>query len=56
MNPRRDRWQERFLVETESAKILGLTAVGRVTIRALQLNRPTQLAARKQWMLLGLFP
>jgi len=31
------------------------TAKGRATIAALQMNRPTQLAARKQWAALGLF-
>jgi hypothetical protein len=33
-----------------------LTAVGRGTISALQLNRPAQLAARRQWMRLRNFP
>ena len=55
-HPRRDRWHEHFRVERESGTILGLTSTGRATVAILQMNRPIQLAARRQWMLLGLFP
>jgi hypothetical protein len=55
-HPRHDRWEEHFMVETGSASIVGLTATGRATIRALQVNRPIQLAARRQWVLVGHFP
>jgi hypothetical protein len=55
-HPRRDRWDEHFRVEKETGMIQGLTSTGRVTVAILQMNRPIQLAARRQWMLLGLFP
>jgi hypothetical protein len=55
-HPRRDRWDEHFRIEMESGTVLGLTPTGRATVTILQMNRPIQLAARRQWMLLGLFP
>ncbi len=39
-----------------SGNILGLTATGRATIALLQMNRETQVIARKQWMILDIFP
>jgi hypothetical protein len=36
--------------------VLGTTAIGRVTVATLQMNRFPQLTARRQWMGLGLFP
>jgi hypothetical protein len=36
--------------------LLGLTAIARATIDRLQMNRSAQLAARRQWMRLKLFP
>jgi HNH endonuclease len=55
-DPRRQRWEEHFHVEIDSGRILGTTPIGRATVMALQINRPTQLTARRQWMRLGLFP
>jgi hypothetical protein len=55
-HPRRDRWDEHFRVERETGTIAGLTAIGRATVAILQMNRAHQLEARRQWMLLGLFP
>jgi hypothetical protein len=55
-HPRRDRWEEHFVAEIQSAAIVGLTATGRVTVSALQMNREIQLVARRQWILLRLFP
>jgi hypothetical protein len=55
-DPRRERWEEHFQVEVDSGKVLGTTPIGRATVIALQMNRPLQLAARRQWMRLGLFP
>jgi HNH endonuclease len=55
-HPRRDRWEEHFLVESESSEILALTAVGRVTIVGLKMNSRAQLTARQFWIQLGLFP
>jgi 5-methylcytosine-specific restriction endonuclease McrA len=55
-HPRNHRWEEHFRVDMESGTIVGLTEIGRVTIVSLQLNRPNQLTARRQWMRLALYP
>ena len=55
-NPRVDDWGRHFTVDGAIGTILGLTAVGRATIVALRMNRPIQLAARLQWMRLGIYP
>jgi hypothetical protein len=39
-HPRRQRWQDHFTWDARFAIVLGLTAVGRATVEALQLNRP----------------
>ena len=54
--PRQKRWHEHFRLEVESGTIVGLTPTARATVAALQMNRPNQLAARRRWMLLGLYP
>jgi hypothetical protein len=56
LHPRRDAWGTHFRVDMEGASILGITPTGRVSVAILQMNRPVQLAARRQWTLLGLFP
>jgi hypothetical protein len=55
-HPRQGRWEEHFRVVTATGAIAGLTPIGRATIARLQMNTPIQLAARQQWMRLGLFP
>lgn len=55
-HPRQDSWDEHFRVERESGSILGLDAVGRATISRLDMNSPTQITARRQWVRLGAFP
>ncbi|MBD1854492.1 MULTISPECIES: HNH endonuclease [Leptolyngbya] len=55
-NPREDTWDEHFQVEPQSGAITGITAIARVTITALELNSPLQLAARQIWVRLSLFP
>ncbi|MFO1429506.1 MAG: HNH endonuclease signature motif containing protein [Candidatus Competibacteraceae bacterium] len=54
--PREDRWEEHFRVNTESGEIEGLTAVGRATIARLEINSKAQKEARRQWTRFGLFP
>lgn len=44
-HPRRDVWREHFVLS--DAKILPLSAVGRVTANLLQLNRAERIAERK---------
>lgn len=53
-NPRRDAWGEHFSLVEESGEILGLTACGRATASRLRMNGGPQVAARRQWLRLGL--
>jgi len=52
-NPRRERWKDHF--RTEEAQIIPLSAIGRVTVRLLQLNRTERLQERRQFIKAGLF-
>lgn len=42
--PNRDRWTDHF--QLKAGDVLPLTAIGRVTARLLQLNRPERVAER----------
>lgn len=55
-HPREDQWEHHFQVVTESGEIVGRTPIGRVTAVRLGMNSEAQIAARQQWMRLGLFP
>ena len=44
-HPRREVWAEHFV--REGPRIIGRTAVGRVTVRLLKLNAPERLAERE---------
>ena len=55
-HPREDRWDDHFHVASESGEMVGRTPIGRATVMRLGLNSATQVAARLQWMRLGLFP
>lgn len=55
-HPRRDVWGDHFTVEVRTGEIVGRTSVGRATVSRLQMNTQAQLAARRQWMRLKLFP
>jgi HNH endonuclease len=55
-HPRRDSWSEHFRVAAESGMIRGITAMGGITVSHLEMNSPTQIAARQLWIYLGLFP
>jgi hypothetical protein len=54
-DPRKDDWHDHFEVR-ESGEVSGKTASGRVTAVQLRMNSPAQVAARLQWMRLGLYP
>ncbi len=43
-NPRRDRWDEHF--RFDSARIIGLTTIGQVTVNVLQFNQGERLLER----------
>jgi len=53
-HPRADRWSEHFA--WQGYAIVGLTAVGRATVMALDLNHPRRLLVRQAEELFGLFP
>jgi HNH endonuclease len=45
-HPRRDRWVDHFQINQETGEILGMSAIGRVTVRLLQMNRSAYLPER----------
>lgn len=53
-NPRNDNWHNHFRLV--GAAILGVSAVGRATANALQMNRPHALGIRNEEQLRGRFP
>ena len=55
-NPREDLWEEHFQVNSETGLIIGITSIGRVTVKCLELNSQSQVIARQLWIRLGLFP
>ena len=55
-DPRRQTWAEHFRWSEQGDVIVGLTAMGRATIAALELNRPTLVEARHLWVLVGWHP
>lgn len=55
-HPRLNRWDDHFEFEIHTMEIRGITAVGKATISALQLNSDEQRFARLQWIRLKLFP
>jgi hypothetical protein len=53
-HPRQQIWHDHF--QWNGTEIVGLTAIGRGTIQALDLNRPIMLAIRAEEELLGRHP
>jgi HNH endonuclease len=54
-NPRQDVWETHFQI-TANHEIVGLTAIGRVTVICLTMNNPSQILARRLWIQWNLFP
>jgi hypothetical protein len=54
-NPRRDNWEKHFKWNSTKTRVIGLTAIGRATIAALQLNSARQIEARILWRKAGQF-
>jgi len=48
-------WEQHFSVDPEH-RITGLTSVGRATIEKLRMNSARQIAARRLWAVLKIFP
>lgn len=55
-NPRTQFWLDHFRWSDDGLLIVGLTAVGRATVVALDLNRPHQVVARQRWVVVGWHP
>ena len=55
-HPRRDEWSDHFEFDSKSLRIEGTSATGRATVAKLQMNNELQLASRRWWIVLGLFP
>jgi hypothetical protein len=55
-NPRQQQWVEHFAWSEGGTRIDGRTAVGRATVAALQLNRPSLVLARRLWVAAGWHP
>lgn len=55
-HPRRDDWYTHFIWSPACLMLIGLTATGRATIAALDLNRPHVINLRRLLMLDGLHP
>src|SRR6266446_2548603 len=53
-HPRRDKWNAHF--RWAGAELVGITAVGRVTIAVLQMNDKTMIAMRMSLIAEGIFP
>ena len=55
-NPRLQQWAEHFGWSEGATRIDGMTAIGRATVAALQLNRPSLVLARRLWVAAGWHP
>jgi hypothetical protein len=55
-DPRHQVWDEHFAWTPEGDQIVGLTPVGRATLIALELNRPSLVKARQLWVVAGWHP
>ena len=53
-NPRTDRWQDHF--KLESVEIIPLTKIGQVTARILGLNNMNRLLERQELQIVGRYP
>jgi 5-methylcytosine-specific restriction endonuclease McrA len=55
-NPRRQVWREHFTWTESGDRIVGLTRIGRATLIALVLNRPSRVHTRRLWVSAGWHP
>jgi len=52
-NPRAQKWHEHFEWSSDGSQILGITAIGRATVDALNLNHKLIVHARRLWAKIG---
>ncbi len=55
-NPRKDVWSEHFVWNEDFTEIIGKTAKGRITIKALKLNRKNLVNLRRVLIMAGEHP
>jgi len=55
-NPRQQKWVRHFAWIDNCTRIIGLTASGRATVLALQLNNPYAVTVRQAWVSAGWHP
>lgn len=55
-NPRQQTWKDHFVWEANGLYLVGLTATGRATIEALDMNNAYILHTRQIWIQWGLHP
>jgi 5-methylcytosine-specific restriction endonuclease McrA len=55
-NPRKNKWNEHFSWNDNFTEIIGTTAIGRVTVNQLKLNRTGLINIRKLLVLYGEHP
>ncbi|MCO6453310.1 MAG: HNH endonuclease [Caldilineales bacterium] len=55
-HPRRDIWAKHFQWDAAGIRIQGLTAQGRVTVIALNMNNDVIVDARRNWVRVGWHP
>lgn len=55
-NPRMQIWSEHFAWSVDGAEIVGLTATGRATVKALKLNNEIAVEVRRNWVIAGWHP
>lgn len=55
-NPRMQDWFEHFRWHPSGLRIVGLTAIGRATVEAMQFNNEYVVATRTYWVIGGWHP
>lgn len=55
-NPLIENWDEHFAWQENGTEIVGLSAIGRATVNALEMNHPAMIAARAVWVAAGWHP
>jgi hypothetical protein len=55
-NPRLQLWNKHFVWGESYTQLVGVTDIGRATVDALQMNRPSVQNIRKAMLLMGIHP
>lgn len=55
-NPRQQNWADHFAWSPDGTEIIGLTACGRATVIALNLNNELSVTVRRNWIQAGWHP